>query len=144
MLGTTATPDLNRNAIQGRGPAKHGGHHNQGVRVEIRKAVQYGTHDGSPLIGDLYLPDGLETRPIIIAVHGGAFQFGSRDFYRHLGTYLADHGYALFSVDYRLTRDGTNRCPAAINDVRAAGLSHLVYAHIDPRRPDSITFGGRG
>jgi acetyl esterase/lipase len=105
--------------------------------VEIRKTVQYGTHDGSPLIGDLYLPDGLETRPIIIAVHGGAFQFGSRDFYRHLGTYLADHGYALFSVDYRLTRDGTNRCPAAINDVRAAVQwirSQAVDLKIDPAR----------
>ena len=30
----------------------------QEFRVETRKAVQYGTHDGTALIGDLYLPEG--------------------------------------------------------------------------------------
>jgi predicted acyl esterase len=43
----------------------------QDGRVEIRKAIQYGTHDGTALIGDLYLPEGTEIRPVIVAVHGG-------------------------------------------------------------------------
>ena len=80
----------------------------QQVRVETRKAVQYGTHDGTALIGDLYLPEGNETRPAIIAVHGGGFQLGSRSIYQHMGPYLAARGYAVFSIDYRLTRDGNN------------------------------------
>ena len=41
--------------------------------VETRKAVQYGTHDGAALVGDLYLPKGTENRPAIVAVHGGGF-----------------------------------------------------------------------
>lgn len=109
----------------------------QEVHVETRKAVQYGTHDGTALIGDLYLPEGTETRPAVVAVHGGAFQLGSRDFYQYMGPYLAARGYALFSVDYRLTRDGKNRYPAAVNDVRAAVQwmrSQAVDLKIDPAR----------
>jgi acetyl esterase/lipase len=109
----------------------------QEVRVETRKSIQYGTHDGTALIGDLYLPGGTETRPAVIAVHGGGFQVGSRDFYQYMGPYLAGRGYALFSIDYRLTRDGKNRYPAAINDVRAAVQwmrSQAVDLKIDPAR----------
>jgi acetyl esterase/lipase len=92
----------------------------QEFRVETRKAVQYGTHDGTALIGDLYLPEATENRPAIVAVHGGGFQLGSRDIYRYMGPYLAARGYALFSIDYRLTRDDKNHYPNAVNDVRAA------------------------
>ena len=74
--------------------------------VETRKAVQYGSHDGTALIGDLYLPKGTESRPAIVAVHGGGWQFGSRDIYQYIGPYLAARGYAVFSIDYRLIRDG--------------------------------------
>jgi acetyl esterase/lipase len=88
--------------------------------VEARKAVQYGTHDDAPLVGDLYLPKETENRPAVIAVHGGAWQVGSRDIYRYMGPYLAANGYAVFSIDYRLTHDGQNHYPAAVQDVRAA------------------------
>ena len=30
-----------------------------------------------------------------------------------MGPFLAEHGYAVFSIDYRLMRDGENRYPAA-------------------------------
>jgi acetyl esterase/lipase len=105
--------------------------------VETRKAVQYGTHDGAALIGDLYLPKGTENGPAIVAVHGGAWQRGSRDLFQYMGPYLATHGYATFSIDYRLTRDGQNRYPAAVNDVRAAVQwvrSHGAELNIDPSR----------
>jgi acetyl esterase/lipase len=36
-----------------------------------------------------------------------------------MGPHLAAHGYAVFAIDYRLTRDGKNQYPAAVNDVRA-------------------------
>jgi acetyl esterase/lipase len=105
--------------------------------VDTRKAIQYGTHDGTALIGDLYLPEGTETRPAVIAVHGGGFQLGSRNFYQYMGPYLAQRGYVIFSIDYRLTRDGQNRYPAAVNDVRAAVQcmrSQAVDLKIDPAR----------
>ena len=54
-----------------------------------------------------------------------------------MGPYLAEHGYAVFSIDYRLTRDGQNRYPAAVHDVRA-GIqwvrSNSADLKIDPAR----------
>jgi acetyl esterase/lipase len=105
--------------------------------VETRRAVQYGTHDGAALIGDLYLPKGTESRPAIVAVHGGAWQRGSRDLFQYMGPYLAAHGYATFGIDYRLTRDGQNHHPAAVHDVRAAVQwvrNHGPDLNIDPSR----------
>ena len=52
-------------------------------------------------------------------------------------SYLAAHGYAVFSIDYRLTRDGENHYPAAVHDVRAAvqwARSHAAELNIDPAR----------
>jgi acetyl esterase/lipase len=70
-------------------------------------------------------------------VHGGGYQLGSRDIYRYMGPYLAAHGYAVFSIDYRLVRDGQNRYPAAVHDTRAAVQwvrSHGAELKIDPAR----------
>jgi acetyl esterase/lipase len=105
--------------------------------VETRKAVLYGTHEGAVLVGDLYLPKGAENLPAIVAVHGGGWQVGSRDIYQYMGPYLAAHGYAVFSIDYRLTRDGQNHYPAAVHDVRAAVQwvrSNGAGLKIDPAR----------
>lgn len=105
--------------------------------METRKAVQYGIHDGAVLVGDLWLPEGPEIRPAIVAVHGGGFQAGSRDIYKYMGPYLAERGYAVFSIDYRLIRDGENRYPAAVHDVRAAVQwvrSHAAELRIDHAR----------
>ena len=109
----------------------------QELGVETRKAVQYGTHDGAGLVGDLYLPRGTENHPAIVAVHGGGWQAGGRDIYQYMAPYLAAHGYAVFSIDYRLTRDGQNHYPAAIHDVRAAvqwTRNHGAELNIDPER----------
>ena len=105
--------------------------------MEISKAVEYGRHDGARLAGDLYLPADADNRPAIIAVHGGGFQLGSRDFYQYLGPCLAAHGYVVFSIDYRLTRGGENLYPAAVHDVRAAVQwlrSRAAELKIDPAR----------
>jgi acetyl esterase/lipase len=109
----------------------------QEFRVETRKAIQYGTHDGTALIGDLYLPEGTGAYPAIVAVHGGGWQAASRDLYQRMGPYLAARGYAVFSIDYRLTRDGKNTYPAAVHDVRAAVQwvrSHAAELKVDPAR----------
>ena len=111
----------------------------QELQVELRKAVEYGTHDGTVLVGDLYRPEGTDIHPAIVAVHGGGWQAASRDIYQYMGPYLAAHGYTVFSIDYRLTRDGKNRYPAAVHDVRAAVQwvrSHSAELGIDPRGLD--------
>jgi len=88
--------------------------------METSMGLQYGCHDGTPLLGDLYLPQESGSHPVIVAVHGGGWQASSRDVYRHMGLHLAERGYAVFSIDYRLTRDGENCFPAAVQDARAA------------------------
>src|SRR5580692_5458470 len=80
--------------------------------------VVYAEHDGTKLVGDLYLPKGRSKAPVLVAVHGGGWQVGSNQFYRYWGLFLARAGYAVFAVDYRLGKAGTY--PAAVYDVKAA------------------------
>jgi acetyl esterase/lipase len=69
---------------------------------------------------DIYLPDaGDGPFPIILHLHGGAFEIGGRrDF--HVLSWLRglDRGYALVSVEYRLS--GEAIFPAGIQDAKAA------------------------
>jgi acetyl esterase/lipase len=80
--------------------------------------VVFAEHDGTKLVGDLYLPKGRSKAPILVAVHGGGWQVGSKQFYRYWGLFLARLGYAVFAVDYRLGKPGVY--PAAVYDVKAA------------------------
>jgi acetyl esterase/lipase len=83
-----------------------------------RPNLEFVQHDGTSLAGDLYLPKGLEKAPVVIAIHGGGWQAGSRAGYKYWGPFLARNGYALFSIDYRLGKAGTY--PGSAYDVKAA------------------------
>ena len=72
----------------------------------VRRDLPYATHDGVTLSGDFYGPKGPGKYPVVVAVHGGGWQAGSRDGYRNWGPYLADRGIALYSIDYRLSKPG--------------------------------------
>jgi acetyl esterase/lipase len=78
----------------------------------------FAEHDGTKLVGDLYLPKGRSRAPVLVAVHGGGWQVGNKQFYRNWGLFLARAGYAVFAVDYRLGKPGVY--PAAVYDVKAA------------------------
>src|SRR3984957_16035683 len=78
----------------------------------------FAEHDGTKLVGDLFLPKGRSKAPVLVAVHGGGWQIGSKQFYRYWGFFLARAGYAVFAVDYRLGKPGIY--PAAAYDVKAA------------------------
>lgn len=80
--------------------------------------LAFAVHDGVKLLGDLYLPKGKAKAPVLVAVHGGGWQIGSRQFYRYWGLFLARAGYAVFAIDYRLAKDGTY--PRAVYDTKAA------------------------
>ncbi|HEV2337136.1 MAG TPA: alpha/beta hydrolase, partial [Stellaceae bacterium] len=86
----------------------------------IKPDILYAVHDGVELLGDLYFPRGLERAPVLVAVHGGGFQVGDRKFYRYWGPYLARHGYAVFSIEYRLMKPGMKTWPGAAYDAKAA------------------------
>jgi len=88
--------------------------------VATRADIVFAEHDGTKLIGDLYAPKGRDKAPVLVAVHGGGWQAGTRKSYAHWGPYLAENGYAVFSIDYRLSKPGTKTYPAAVYDVKAA------------------------
>ena len=90
------------------------------MEFDLRAGLEYARHDGAALVGDLYTPKTEGRHPVIVAVHGGGWQLGDRDSYRHWGAYLAQRGYALFAAGYRLSKPGEKSYPHAVNDIRAA------------------------
>src|SRR3984893_13403837 len=89
-------------------------------QIETRPGIAYANHDGVSLAGDLYLPAGPGPFPALVGVHGGAWQAGARSTFQYWGPYLAEHGYALFAISYRLAKKGEKMFPQAVNDVLAA------------------------
>ena len=65
---------------------------------------------------DVYLPTEIEDPTLIVWVHGGAWRRGSKDNPGILP--LVDKGYAVASVDYRLTPVAP--FPANVHDIKAA------------------------
>ena len=84
---------------------------------------------------DLYLPaDGTAAPvPVIIWVHGGAWLAGSKD--RCPAQRFVDAGYAVASINYRLSQHAT--FPAQIQDCKAAVRwlrAHASRYNLDPQR----------
>jgi acetyl esterase/lipase len=65
---------------------------------------------------DLHLPDAKPRAPLIVWVHGGAWRSGSRSSVP-IGK-LVEDGYAIASVDYRLSTEA--KFPAQVHDIKAA------------------------
>lgn len=72
------------------------------------------------LKGDLYLPTAATAtpRPLVLLVHGGSWQRGSRGDMARIARTLARTGYAAFSLDYRLAP--AFRHPAQLQDMQQA------------------------
>jgi acetyl esterase/lipase len=79
--------------------------------------VDYATVDGQELKLDLYLPPQGPMKPkLIVWVHGGAWRSGSKTDVPISG--LVEAGYAIASVDYRLSPVAP--FPAQVHDIKAA------------------------
>ena len=114
----------------------------QAQNVDIRRNVTYGTHDGVALTGDYYVPKAPGKYPVVVAVHGGGWQGGSRTAHRYWGPYLASNGIAVFAIDYRLSKPGQPSFPQAVHDVRAA-MQYVKHNAGDLKiDPDRTAFMG--
>jgi len=105
--------------------------------IDIRKNVPFGAHDGDVLTGDYYAPPEAGAYPALIALHGGAWKYGTAEGYQYWGPYLAQRGYVLFSINYRLVQGTKHRYPVAVHDTRAAVQflrSHAAAFKVDPTR----------
>jgi len=81
--------------------------------------VQYKQIDGLTLYLDLYMPENAVNPPLIMWIHGGAWMYGDRK--APIMLWEVERGYALASVEYRLTGQGV--FPAHIIDCKDA----LIY-----------------
>jgi acetyl esterase/lipase len=82
--------------------------------------IAYG-HISSRQTLDIYIPnEGKGPFPVIIAIHGGAFNSGNSVCSQVVSMVEGgiNHGYAVVSLNYRLVNEA--KFPGAINDVKAA------------------------
>ena len=82
----------------------------------VHKDVEFARVGDHRLLLDLYLPNEIDSPPLVVWVHGGAWRAGSKD-NMPLG-FLVDAGYAVASVNYRLSP--VARFPAQVHDCKAA------------------------
>jgi acetyl esterase/lipase len=86
------------------------------VSPEIIRDVEYARVANLALRLDLHLPDKAPRAPLIVWIHGGAWRSGSKKDMPLAK--LVEAGYAVASVDYRLSTQA--RFPAQIHDIKAA------------------------
>jgi acetyl esterase/lipase len=114
---------------------------NRNSGVQVRLDVPYGGGPQENLCLDIYLPAGDGLHPALLCLHGGAWQHGSQRQYESWGPWLAERGYAVIAVEYRLTRLVSPAWPGVWDDVCRA-LDWLIdnapALHIDPARIATI------
>ncbi|MGW4379802.1 alpha/beta hydrolase [Kitasatospora sp. NPDC004531] len=112
--------------------------------VEPDATETFASPDGEPLKVDAYLPakaPGLRT-PAVVLAHAGGFHTFDRSDLRGTGRWLADHGVAVFAVDYRLAAPDRPTWDKAPQDILSA--MSWVQHNADTYGVDSarISLGG--
>jgi acetyl esterase/lipase len=105
--------------------------------VTADRDVAYGTHERQKL--DVYVPKGDGPFPLVLWVHGGAWQGGSKDG-GNAALGLLTQGYAVASTNYRLSQHAA--FPAQIHDVKAA--VRFLRANAKKYKLDPDRFGAAG
>jgi acetyl esterase/lipase len=107
--------------------------------VDVVHDVPVRLRDGSSLALDLYRPHdaalGAGALPLVVAVYGGAWAFGSRAGFARPARWYAQRGYAVAVIDYR--HAPRYRFPVQRDDVEDALRAIAAHArewHVDPRR----------
>jgi acetyl esterase/lipase len=81
--------------------------------------ITYAEIDGYELLLDIYLPEDSEgPSPVVLWVHGGGWSSGDKYAAKNPARYFTAEGYAVASVNYRLTKEEV--FPAQIHDIKAA------------------------
>ncbi len=80
------------------------------------KDIVYAEVNGHALKLDLHLPETAASPPLVVWIHGGAWRSGSKDNPPIL--YLLEQGYAIASIDYRLSP--VAKYPALVHDCKGA------------------------
>lgn len=87
-----------------------------GLRMIENQSYQDVVDGGLKL--DLILPEQQKMDAMVVVIHGGGWKKGSKESYRPHGCWLAQKGYAVAVISYRLSDQAT--FPAQVKDVMAA------------------------
>ena len=104
------------------------------ANAAIQRDLVYKRVNGAVLALDLYRPQNVSgLLPVIVCIHGGHFGAGRKE--RCPAVALVQDGYAVASIDYRLTSIAPfpaqiEDCKAAVRWLRANASSY----HLDPNR----------
>lgn len=92
--------------------------HNAGpFLVNVQRDLTYDPHHGLKL--DLYTPQFAPTAlPTVILIHGGGWKYFNKSATSGYARFLASHGFAAVSVDYRLQTEA--KWPAQLEDLHTA------------------------
>ena len=77
--------------------------------------LTYATVGDKELKLDLYVPEGVDSPPLVVWIHGGAWQFGSK---ANPPANFVESGFALASVEFRQSTEAP--FPAMVHDIKAA------------------------
>ena len=101
------------------------------------KDVVYATVDGKTLGLDVYVPAGVQSPPLLVWVHGGAWSSGTK---AQAPTVFVANGFAMASLDFRQSTEA--RFPAQVHDIKAAIRFLRAKGAAYGYRIDRIAIGG--
>lgn len=100
--------------------------------------VEYAVASGQSQKLDIYLPTvGTKPYPVLVWVHGGAWQAGDKGSASTAVNWLRPQGFAIISINYRLS--GVAIYPAQINDCK--GAIRWIKAHASTYDLDTNNIG---
>jgi acetyl esterase/lipase len=108
--------------------------------LRIAANLVYRRSGGRSASLDLYAPTTFRPHggwPAIIAIHGGGWRGGNKAEFGHSLARLAESGFVIAAVDYRLSRPGTPSWPDNVDDVRESVRwlrRHALEYGVDPNR----------
>ncbi len=116
-----------------------------GSGVATRKNVVYASRPTGELKADIYAPKTAGPHPAIIVIHGGYWRFGSKSAMTQRSKQLADRGYVVVNIDYRLAPG--SQFPDQIHDVKSAVIwvrQNAQDLQVDPERIGTYGYSAGG
>lgn len=114
-----------------------------GLSAQSLFDLEYANVGGQSLKLDLLLPDGAGPFPVIVSIHGGSWDSGTRD--QGIAFLQVSRGYAVANIDYRLVPGSI--FPAQIEDVKAAVRwlrANATRFNLNPNRIGAMGYSAGG
>ena len=112
---------------------------------EKHGAIVFAKGDDYELKCDIYQPESDEPRPVMLAIHGGAWTTGTKFAMLRHARILANRGYVVMALNYRLAPD--HKWPAQIHDCKHAVRwirEHASRYNADPKRVYAFGYSAGG